>query len=52
MSEEEKFSGMDVPEFGLAAYPEFVQQTDYDYGSGNSEKSSRTVPSGKLATQS
>ena len=52
VSEEEEFSGMDVPEFGLAAYPEFVQQTGYDYGSGNSEKSSRTVPSGKLATQS
>ena len=52
VSEEEEFSGMDMPEFGLAAYPEFVQQTGYDYGSGNSEKSTRTVPSGKLATQS
>ena len=52
VSEEEEFSGMDMPEFGLAAYPEFVQQTGYDYGSGNSGKSSRTVPSGKLATQS
>ena len=52
VSEEEEFSGMDIPEFGLAAYPEFVQQTGYDYGSGNSEKSTRTVPSGKLATQS
>ena len=29
---------MDMPEFGLAAYPEFVQQTGYDYGRGNSEK--------------
>ena len=28
VSEEEEFSGMDMPEFGLAAYPEFVQQTD------------------------
>ena len=52
VSDEEEFSGMDMPEFGLAAYPEFVQQTGYDYGSGNSEKSTRTVPSGKLATQS
>ena len=52
VSEEEEFSGMDMPEFGLAAYPEFVQQTGYDYGSGNSKKSTRTVPSGKLATQS
>ncbi|MEC8285663.1 MAG: ammonium transporter, partial [SAR324 cluster bacterium] len=52
VSEEEEFSGMDMPEFGLAAYPEFVQQTGYDYGSCNSEKSTRTVPSGKLATQS
>ena len=52
VSEEEEFSGMDMPEFGLAAYPEFVQQTGYDYGIGNSEKSTRTVPSGKLATQS
>ena len=52
VSEEEEFSGMDMPEFGLAAYPEFVQQTGYDYGSGNSEKSTRTVPSGKLVTQS
>ena len=52
VSEEEEFSGMDMPEFVLAAYPEFVQQTGYDYGRGNSEKSSRTVPSGKLATQS
>ena len=52
VSEEEEFSGMDMPEFGLAAYPEFVQQTGYDYGSGNTEKSTRTVPSGKLATQS
>ena len=48
----EEFSGMDMPEFGLAAYPEFVQQTGHDYGSGNSEKGTRTVLSGKLATQS
>ena len=52
VSEEEEFSGMDMPEFGLAAYPEFVQQTGYDYGSGNGEKRTRTVPSGKLVTQS
>ncbi|MEK9703066.1 MAG: ammonium transporter, partial [Deltaproteobacteria bacterium] len=30
VSEEEEFSGMDIPEFGLAAYPEFVQSTGYD----------------------
>ena len=52
VSEEEEFSGMDIPEFGLAAYPEFVQSTGYDYGSGSGEKEARTVPSGKLATQS
>ena len=51
VSQEEDFSGMDMPEFGLAAYPEFVQQTGHDYGSGNSEKGTRTVLSGKLATQ-
>ena len=38
VSEEEEFSGMDMPEFGLAAYPEFVQQTGYDYGSGRTVK--------------
>ena len=43
---------MDMPEFGLAAYPDFVQQTGYDCGSGNSEKGTRTAPSGKLVTQS
>ena len=43
---------MDMPEFGLGAYPEFVQQTGYDYVSGNSEKGTRTVPSGKPVTQS
>jgi hypothetical protein len=43
---------MDIPEFGLAAYPEFVQSTGYDYGSGSGENEARTVPSGKLATQS
>ena len=37
VSEEEEFSGMDMPKFGLAV-PEFVQKTGYDYGSGNSEK--------------
>ena len=52
VSEEEEFSGVDIPEFGLAAYPEFVQSTVYDYGSGSGEKGTRTVPSGKLATQS
>ena len=52
VSEEEEFSGMDIPEFGLAAYPEFVQSTGYDYGSGSGEKGTRAVPSGKLATQS
>jgi len=52
VSEEEEFSGMDIPEFGLAAYPEFVQSTGYDYGSGSGEKGTRSVPSGKLATQS
>ena len=52
VSEEEEFSGMDIPEFGLAAYPEFVQSTGYDYGSGGGEKGTRAVPSGKLATQS
>ena len=52
VSEEEEFSGMDIPEFGLAAYPEFVQSTGYDYGSGSGENEARTVPSGKLATQS
>ena len=29
---EEEFSGMDIPEFSLATYLEFVQQTGYDYG--------------------
>ncbi|MGA1547746.1 MAG: ammonium transporter [bacterium] len=52
VSEEEEFSGMDIPEFGLAAYPEFVQSTGYDYSSGSGEKGTRAVPSGKLATQS
>ena len=52
VSEEEEFSGMDIPEFGLAAYPEFVQSTGYDYGSGSGEKETRAVSSGKLATQS
>ena len=52
VSEEEEFSGMDIPEFGLAAYPEFVQSTGYDYGSVSGENGTRTVPSGKLATQS
>ncbi len=52
VSEEEEFSGMDIPEFGLAAYPEFVQSTGYDYSSGSGEKGTRVVPSGKLATQS
>ncbi len=52
VSEEEEFSGMDIPEFGLAAYPEFVQSTGYDYGSGSGEKGTRAVQSGKLATQS
>ena len=50
--EEEEFSGMDMPELGLAAYPEFVQQTGHDYGSFNIEKDTRTVPSGKIVTQS
>jgi Amt family ammonium transporter len=52
VSEEEEFSGMDIPEFGLAAYPEFVQSTGYDYGSGSGEKGTRAVQSGKLASQS
>jgi hypothetical protein len=52
VSEEEEFSGVDIPEFGLAAYPEFIQSTGYDYGSGSGEKGTRAVPSGKLATQS
>ncbi|MBT7202348.1 MAG: ammonium transporter [Deltaproteobacteria bacterium] len=52
VSEEEEFSGMDIPEFGLAAYPEFVQSTGYDYGSSGGKKGTRAVPSGKLATQS
>ena len=34
-SEEEEFSGMDMPEFGLAAYPEFIQSVGYDHSSGN-----------------
>ena len=52
VSDEEEFSGMDMPKFGLAACPEFAQQTGHDYGSGNSEKGTRTVPSGQLVTQS
>ena len=32
---EEEFSGMDMPEFGLAAYPEFIQSVGYDHSSGN-----------------
>ena len=52
VSEEEEFSGMDIPEFGLAAYPEFVQSAGYDYSSGNGKNETRTVQSGKLITQS
>ena len=52
VSDEEEFSGMDMPKFGLAACPEFVQQTGHDYGSGNSEKGTRTIPSGQLVTHS
>ena len=52
VSEEEEFSGMDIPEFGPAAYPEFVQSAGYDYSSGNGKNETRTVQSGKLITQS
>lgn len=52
VSEEEELSGLDIPEFGMAAYPEFVSAPAYGGTSLGNSTGKKIVPAGKLAHQS
>jgi Amt family ammonium transporter len=50
VSEEEEFTGLDMPEFGVSAYPEFVASSAYTMDSpDHGETKQAPAPAGKLA---